>query len=69
MMAPKAGRLLRDWLRDNDLTARAFSESIEVSEESISRWVSGRLVPSRCVRLAIEYVTSSHVPAASWDQP
>lgn len=66
MKEPLAAKMIRQWCKAQGVTARALASDLDVSEETISRWLSGRLVPSRIARLAIVHVTG--VPPSAWDQ-
>lgn len=66
MTPPPAASLLREWFVSVGTTAKDFAARLEVREETLSRWLSGRLVPSMVSRLAIEHVTHGRVPTAAW---
>lgn len=57
---------LRQWLVTNGRTARQFAGTLDIAPESISRWFSGRLHPSKVTRLAIEHVTDGAVKHDGW---
>lgn len=68
-MRPLAADLLAEWFSSTGTTQRDFATSLEIREETMSRWLAGRLMPSLVSRIAIEHVTFGRVPRTSWGAP
>ena len=62
----EAPDLLRQWLKDNNLSQAQFSKRLPCDQWVLSRAVSGKTQISLAVAVAIERATSGFVPAASW---
>ena len=65
-MAPDGPRLLRAWLTAQGKTMTAFAADLGLTLETLSRYLSGKMAPSRTSALAIEFLTAGAVPASSW---
>lgn len=60
--------VLREWFADSDTTAAAFARLLDVTPETLSRWMNGGLFPSKVARLAIEYVTHGAMKHDAWPE-
>lgn len=49
------------------MSRKRLAEELDVREETLSRWLSGRLVPSMLARIALEHVLL--VPREDWEKP
>jgi len=63
-MTPIAAARLRAYLTSTGRTARDVSVELGIAEETLSRWLCGKLVPSLMARIAIEHVTG--ISRADW---
>jgi hypothetical protein len=64
----KAAVRLRAWFIEQATTARQLAAEMDVREETVSRWLSGRLKPSRMARHAIAHVTRDAVSVDAWEE-
>jgi plasmid maintenance system antidote protein VapI len=62
----RAGELLQKWLEENDKTAAWLAEQLGVDRVVLWRWMVGERTPRIEHCAAIERITNSAVPAASW---
>ena len=62
----RADELLRDWLLSSDYNQSDVADILEVSRQAVSKWASGRLVPSlkHCVEL--DKLSHGAIPATAW---
>ncbi|KPU83721.1 hypothetical protein JI58_07875 [Marinosulfonomonas sp. PRT-SC04] len=60
---------LNKYLEAAKLGQAVFSESIGVTQATVSRLARGKMVPSLELALAIEVVTNGAVPVSSWVTP
>lgn len=65
-MATDGPTLLRTYLYDLRITGKEFAQSLGVSPEQLSRYLTGRMVPPRTTALAIEYLTNQRVKTRDW---
>lgn len=64
--AADAPELLRAWLESQGKTAYGFAVELEVTAETLSRWMRRRVQIPKVAALAIELLTGGAVPHARW---
>jgi hypothetical protein len=62
----EAAVALASWFAATGTTAISYAVRLDVRPETLSRWLAGRLFPSRVARLAIEYTTGGVVNHTAW---
>jgi transcriptional regulator with XRE-family HTH domain len=61
------GVSLKAFFLVNGITAKEFASELDVKPETLSRWINGKLKPSRIAKLAIEYRTQAWVTVGMWE--
>ncbi|MCA0945874.1 helix-turn-helix transcriptional regulator [Salipiger pacificus] len=56
---------LAQFLKQSQMTQRAFADAVGVSQPTVNRWLNGAM-PSWARAATIERVTGGKVPVASW---
>jgi DNA-binding transcriptional regulator YiaG len=65
-MTERAIDLFQAWFKENGIRKNWFAVRLGVRSSDISRWLSGKVKPSRPVRKRIEELTEGAVPMESW---
>lgn len=68
-VTPDRGIALKDWLSRNGVSQLEFSGHIGVGQASVSKFISGRALPSLATAVLIEAATGGEVKPASWVAP
>lgn len=57
---------LRGWLREERMSQRMFAEALGITPETVSRYLNGRMAPTKLFALAVEAMTCGHVRREDW---
>lgn len=59
---------LRRWLDYTDTTAAELARTLDITPETLSRYMNGGMFPSKVSRLAIDYVTRGAMKHDAWPE-
>ncbi len=57
---------LKTWIKKNKLQFKEFAEKLEVSRQSVSLWISGRMTPMKIHQKKIKEFTGGQVSEEDW---
>ncbi len=60
------GVVLREWLRKNGVSANEFAKNLNIAQPTLSRWMSGKALPTVDHAVAIEAATGGAVSCVTW---
>ena len=60
------GVVLREWLRKNGVSANEFAKNLNIAQPTLSRWMSGKALPTVDHAVAIEAATGGAVSCGTW---
>lgn len=60
------GMVLREWLRKNGVSANEFAKNLNIAQPTLSRWMSGKALPTVDHAVAIEAATGGAVSCGTW---
>lgn len=59
--------LVYNWLRAKRMEAQELAAQLEVSSSTLSRWINGKLVPSKLARIALAKVIGRDELIDRWE--
>jgi transcriptional regulator with XRE-family HTH domain len=60
------GMVLREWLRKSGVSANEFAKNLNIAQPTLSRWMSGKALPTVDHAVAIEAATGGAVSCGTW---
>ena len=68
-MRTEGRTLLRKWFREQKRSQRDVAESLHITQQAFSAWLTGSARPDADMREALSVVSKGAVPASSWRTP
>ena len=62
----RADERLRSWLSSSDYSQSDVAEILEVSRQAVSKWASGKLIPSPRHCAELDKLSQGAIPATAW---
>lgn len=60
--------ILLNWLRENKIQGQQLAQTLEVSPATVSRWIRGKLIPSKLARIALSKILRRDDLINRWEE-